>query len=263
MGQAVTVNIITGFLGVGTTFVQQLIRELQRRQLTGNRLEKIVYIANELGSVGLDAGLIREQGLLAYDLTNGCICCTLKADFNRLLRQVIEEQAADRIIFEPSGLFALSELFQSLADESWCDRLQFGAIVCLIDARRHKALPGSFNDLLANQAALSDILAVSKLNRLTGDADETAVLIDAVDQYPDKPVITRAAWDMQPADWSMILDWPPRSLSRIRQQSTRRLGLFPSSVKAGDRMGASPLQRRITGRTGSGRPWDQRASAHR
>ena len=160
----ITLNIVSGFLGAGkTTFVQAMLKELTRRNEQHGQAEKIVYVVNEFGQAGIDASILAGQSVLSYELTNGCICCSLKAEFSTLLQQIIDEHQPDRIIFEPSGLFVLSELFTALSGEAYSDQLQIGSIVTLLDARHQAAQSSSFSPLMHNQAQLSDVLVASKL----------------------------------------------------------------------------------------------------
>ncbi|WP_242622710.1 GTP-binding protein [Lachnoclostridium sp. Marseille-P6806] len=66
--------MITGYLGSGkTTFLNELLRQEKR---------KIALVVNDMGSINVDARLLREKAAMQMDsgvigLSNGCICCTL------------------------------------------------------------------------------------------------------------------------------------------------------------------------------------------
>jgi G3E family GTPase len=238
MSGKITMQIVSGFLGAGkTTFIQAMLQELVRRNQQRDRPEKVVYVVNEFGQSGIDKAIMADQPLLSYELTNGCICCSLKAEFSILLQQIIADHQPDRIIFEPSGLFILSELFAALSGEPYSNRLQIGSIVTLVDARHNTAQARSFNPLMQNQARLSDLLVVSKLHgqpaiqshgqpasKPHGQSDLVLDrLVDLQLAYPDLPMLTRDAWDFTAADWQQVLDLAPRPLHQARLNANRQM----------------------------------------
>ena len=69
----IPVTIITGFLGSGkTTLLNQI--------LTKQKGVKTAVLVNEFGEIGIDNDLIIKTGEDIIELTNGCICCTLRED---------------------------------------------------------------------------------------------------------------------------------------------------------------------------------------
>jgi len=97
-------DIISGFLGAGkTTLIKRILNSLDFN-------EKVVLIENEFGDVSVDREVLEIEGFEIYDLSNGCVCCKLKGDFIFTLKQILT-QKVDRIIFEPSGIFIIGEIF--------------------------------------------------------------------------------------------------------------------------------------------------------
>lgn len=222
MSEKITLQIVSGFLGAGkTSFIQAMLQELARRNELRAQPEKIVYVVNEFGKSGIDKAIMADQPLFSYELTNGCICCTLKAEFSLLLQQIITEHQPDRIIFEPSGLFILSELFTALSGETYSERLQIGSIVTMIDAWHDEAQSKAFSSVLQNQARLADLLVVSKLAARPDSV--IGKLVDLQLKYANMPMLTRDAWDFTAEDWQQVLDLKPRPLHQVRLNATRRL----------------------------------------
>lgn len=222
MDSPIILHIISGFLGAGkTTFIQAMLQEFSRRNRLSVQPEKIVYVVNEFGKSGVDASIMDNQSYASFELANGCICCTLKTEFSLLLHKIIEEQKPDRIIFEPSGLFILSELFPAIAGASFSSRLQIGSVVTLIDARYDQVQRQAFSPVLLNQSSQSDLLVISKLH----DQPEKTLdrLLELQDHYRGQPMLTRDVWDFTSSDWAEIIDRPVRSLHQVRLESTRRL----------------------------------------
>lgn len=223
MMNSITLHIVTGFLGAGkTTFVQAMLAELARRNEACDKPERVVYVVNEFGEIGLDATIMSNSNVPSYELSNGCICCSLKSEFSLTLRRIIEDHQPNRIIFEPSGLFILSEMLLALSGEDFSNLLNIGGIITIIDSKNvriHQA--GAMSTIIKNQALLADILVASKM-----PTEHSASLDKAIDlqlAFANVPIITRNAWEFTPDDWQKVFDRPPRSLDQIRQRTTRRM----------------------------------------
>ena len=100
----VPVDLITGFLGAGkTTFLQKYTDYLARQGI------RFAVVENEFGAAGVDTAALQAGGQphAVYELTGGCICCTLKQSFHEMLSGLAGRYA--RILVEPSGLFNLDD----------------------------------------------------------------------------------------------------------------------------------------------------------
>lgn len=114
-------TIVTGFLGSGKT-------TLLRHLLTHANGRKLAVIVNEFGEVGVDGELLRqcsvgcdedesasasESGAL-YELSNGCLCCTVQEEFVPVLETLLERRdRIDHIVIETSGLALPKPLVQA------------------------------------------------------------------------------------------------------------------------------------------------------
>ncbi|KAF2094756.1 cobW domain-containing protein [Rhizodiscina lignyota] len=101
--QVLPVTLLSGFLGSGkTTLLQHILRS--------NHGLRIAMIVNDIGSINVDASLIRsthhltktEEKVVA--LQNGCICCTLRGDLLEELIRLSELAEFDYVIIESSGI---------------------------------------------------------------------------------------------------------------------------------------------------------------
>ncbi|MFS8891503.1 CobW family GTP-binding protein, partial [Synechococcus sp. R55.2] len=81
------VTILTGFLGSGKT-------TLLKRILEEEHGLRIGVILNEFGEISIDGELVNmpEGGLM--QLNNGCLCCTVREDFERAARQLLQHAQA-------------------------------------------------------------------------------------------------------------------------------------------------------------------------
>ena len=99
----IPVTILTGFLGAGKT-------TLLNRVLTEQHGEKIAVIENEFGAESIDNDLlVREEGEHIIEMNNGCICCTVRGDLSRILKDLHQKRESgaikfDRVIIETTGM---------------------------------------------------------------------------------------------------------------------------------------------------------------
>ena len=96
------VTVLSGFLGAGKT-------TMLNHMLNNRSGCKIAVVVNDMASVNVDAELVRRGGLLhqeekMIELSNGCICCTLREDLLTSLSSLAAENRFDHCIVESSGI---------------------------------------------------------------------------------------------------------------------------------------------------------------
>lgn len=111
----VAVALLTGYLGAGKTTLLNYILNEQHGY-------KVAVIVNDIGEVNIDARLIAEGGKIVSEdsgdvvpLSNGCICCTLKADLMQQLAQLADSGKFDYILIEASGICEPLPIAQTIA----------------------------------------------------------------------------------------------------------------------------------------------------
>lgn len=102
--QKFDVEIVAGFLGVGKTTY------LRRSLDLGEPGVRTVVLVNDFGAVGVDASLLAGRGAEVVELSNGCICCSLRKDLGRQLTEIIARWSPQRILIEPSGVADVAAL---------------------------------------------------------------------------------------------------------------------------------------------------------
>ena len=95
---AIPFTVIGGFLGAGkTTLLNRILHENEGR--------RIAVIVNDFGSVNIDASLVVAADGDTIELSNGCICCSLAAEFPLTLYPLLErEPRLDAVVIEASGV---------------------------------------------------------------------------------------------------------------------------------------------------------------
>ena len=90
--------VVTGFLGSGkTSLIVRLAEAARRREIA------VAIIVNEIGDIGIDDQPLRRLDHNVWELTNGCICCTLSGDLVDTLHALDERDDVDLVIVEASG----------------------------------------------------------------------------------------------------------------------------------------------------------------
>ena len=178
------VNVISGFLGAGkTTLIQKLIKDVFAGQ-------KVVLVENEFGEIGIDGGFLKEAGIQINEINSGCICCTLKGDFEAALQKVVDEYAPDHIIIEPSGVGKLSDILKVIQT---IPNMELDSYSTVVDAARCKVYHKNFKEFFDDQIATASCVILSR----TQNVDETKLSDDVAiirELNPNARVIT-TPWD--------------------------------------------------------------------
>jgi G3E family GTPase len=152
----IPVTIITGFLGAGkTTLLNQLIKKHPEK--------KFAIIENEFGEVGIDGALIIGGSDNIFELSNGCICCSLNNDLNKVLSQLTTgNYDFNHILVETTGIADPMTVVKSfITGREVQEKYEIDSVICLADAI-HLADMIDAEQEVRNQLALSDIILVNK-----------------------------------------------------------------------------------------------------
>ena len=102
------VTVLSGFLGAGkTTLLKQILRSANAD--AEQKHMKIAVLVNDMGEINIDASEIKNSRLIheeaqMVELHNGCICCTLRGDLLKTVKDLSEEQAFDYLVVESTGI---------------------------------------------------------------------------------------------------------------------------------------------------------------
>lgn len=187
-----SVTVLSGFLGAGkTTLLNHILNNREGR--------RVAVIVNDMSEVNIDAALIRNGGAeLArtdeklVEMSNGCICCTLREDLLLEVNRLAKEGRFDYLVIESTGVsepLPVAETF-TFADEegqSLSDVARLDTMVTVVDAfnflrdyssadslqARGESLgeedTRTVVDLLVEQIEFCDVIVLNKIDLVSGD----------------------------------------------------------------------------------------------
>ena len=167
-------TILTGFLGSGkTTLLKRVLQEAHG--------QKIAVIENEFGEENIDNEiLVSDTKEQIIQMSNGCICCTIREDLRTTLRDLAEKKRKgeldfERVVIETTGLADPGPVAQTFfMDDEIAESFLLDSILTLVDAK-HAAQQLNDRQEARRQVGFADQIFISKTDLVS--AEETAALM--------------------------------------------------------------------------------------
>ena len=180
------VTVLSGFLGAGKTTVLSHV-------LNNREGKRVAVIVNDMSEINIDASLLKNEVSMSHneeklvEMSNGCICCTLREDLLLEVNKLAKEGRFDYLVIESTGIsepLPVAETF-TFADDagvSLSDSARLDTMVTVVDALNFmkdydeaKDLQAtgeslgeddqrSVSDLLVDQIEFADVLLISKID---------------------------------------------------------------------------------------------------
>jgi len=157
--EKIPVTVLTGFLGAGKT-------TLLNRLLKAPEMAATAVLINEFGEIGLDHLLVERLDDDVVLLNAGCLCCTVRGDLVRALRDLALRAEAGqeirRVVVETTGLADPAPILQTLmTDPVVLSAFRLDGVVTLVDAVAGMATLDTQVEAV-KQAAMADRLVLTK-----------------------------------------------------------------------------------------------------
>jgi G3E family GTPase len=161
-------TILTGFLGSGKT-------TLLKRVLSEAHGQKIAIIENEFGEENIDNDiLVADTNEQIIQMSNGCICCTIREDLRSTLRDLAEKKRKgeldfERVVIETTGLADPGPVAQTFfMDDEIAEQYLLDSILTLVDAK-HAASQLNDRQEARRQVGFADQIFISKSDLVAND----------------------------------------------------------------------------------------------
>ncbi|OJV19115.1 MAG: GTP-binding protein [Dyadobacter sp. 50-39] len=176
------VTVLSGFLGAGkTTLLNHILHNKDGL--------RVAVIVNDMSEINIDAQLVRNENTLSrteerlVEMSNGCICCTLREDLMVEVRKLAEENRFDYLLIESTGIsepVPIAQTFSFVDEVNGIDLSRWATIDCMVtvvDALNFGKDFGSLDTVLSRKMNDDQTDTRTIVNLLTDQIEFADVII--------------------------------------------------------------------------------------
>ena len=146
--------LVSGFLGAGkTTFIKELAKNINL---------EFVVLENEYADIGVDKDFLDEKNLNVWEMSEGCICCSMKGDFKSSIKRIYSEINPEYLVVEPTGVGMLSSIIENIRDINNND-IEILSPITLIDITSFSEYLETFNSFFTDNLKNTGKVILTKL----------------------------------------------------------------------------------------------------
>ena len=146
--------LVSGFLGAGkTTFIKELAKNINL---------EFVVLENEYADIGVDKDFLDEKNLNVWEMSEGCICCSMKGDFKSSIKRIYSEINPEYLVVEPTGVGMLSSIIENIREINNND-IEILSPITLIDITSFSEYLETFNNFFTDYLKNTGKVILTKL----------------------------------------------------------------------------------------------------
>ena len=146
--------LVSGFLGAGkTTFIKEMAKNINL---------EFVVLENEYADIGVDGDFLDEKNLNIWEMSEGCICCSMKGDFKSSIKRIYSEINSEYLIIEPTGVGMLSSIIENIREIDNND-IEILSPITLIDITSFNEYLETFNNFFIDNLKNTGKIILTKL----------------------------------------------------------------------------------------------------
>ena len=146
--------LVSGFLGAGkTTFIKEMAKNINL---------EFVVLENEYADIGVDGDFLDEKNLNIWEMSEGCICCSMKGDFKSSIKRIYSEINPEYLIIEPTGVGMLSSIIENIREIDNND-IEILSPITLIDITSFSEYLETFNSFFTDNLKNTGKVILTKL----------------------------------------------------------------------------------------------------
>ncbi len=146
--------LVSGFLGAGkTTFIKELAKNINL---------EFVVLENEYADIGVDKDFLNEKNLNVWEMSEGCICCSMKGDFKSSIKRIYSEINPEYLVVEPTGVGMLSSIIENIREINNND-IEILSPITLIDITSFSEYLETFNNFFTDNLKNTGKVILTKL----------------------------------------------------------------------------------------------------